>query len=77
MDICFGKFARRFEMTIKILWLCAAVSSIFGAFVVLDGSTSAETVFQAIQATSSGIALAVIPYCTMRAIDEAAKKGTE
>ena len=77
MDICFGKFARRFEMTIKILWLCAAVSSIFGAFVVLDGSASAETVFQAIHASTSRIAMAVIPCCIVRALDEAAKKGTE
>ena len=64
-------------MARKILWLCVGMSSVFGAFVAMAGSALAETVFQAIQATSSGIALAVIPYCTMRAIDEAAKKGTE
>ena len=61
-------------MARKILWLCVGMFSVFGAFVAMDGSASAETVLQAIQATSSGIALAVIPYVLMRSLDEASKK---
>lgn len=64
-------------MARKILWLCVAASSVFGAFAALDGSSSAETVFQAIHAVSIGIAMSVIPYCVVRALDEASNKDTE
>ena len=58
----------------NVLWLLVAMSSVLGAFVAVVDSSNSETVFQAIHALTSGIAFAVIPYCVVRALDEAAKK---
>ena len=57
------------------LWLLVAMSSVLGAFVAVVDSSNSETVFQAIHAVSAGIAYATIPYCIMRAVDEATNKG--
>ena len=54
----------------KILWLYVVASSLLGFGVAALGLEMSTTVLQEILSVEIGIAMAVIPYCLVRAISE-------
>ena len=61
----------------KVLWFAVAVSSGIGAVVFLALLAASESAIHGASTAGIGIAIAVIPYCFVRAISELKAVPTE
>ena len=59
----------------QVLWMCTIIGAVLGAIVLVLSFVSANGAPQEAAGAAIAVALAVIPYCLARAVQEFARRG--